>query len=276
MIDCFSRPFGRIILITFRQGVLMSLLTGKKALILGIANERSIAWGITRKLKEQGATIGLTYLNDQLKKWVAPLSEQIGADFLVPMDVTNDQHYLDLKQSVAKNWGKFDILVHSLAFADREDLKRRFSDTSREGFKMACDISAFSLIGLCHYLRDLMNPGGSVISLTYHGSQLVYTGYNVMGVAKAALEASSRYLADDLGSLNIRVNTISSGPIRTLAASAVGVKELTKVIEERSPLKRNVSTEDVGGAAVFLASDLSQAVTGQVLFVDSGFSIMGI
>lgn len=255
----------------------MSLLKGKRALILGIANERSIAWGIARQFKEQGASIGLTYLNDQLKKWVAPLSEQIGSDFLVQMDVTVDQHYDDLKVAVEKNWGKFDILVHSLAFADKEDLKGRFSDTSRAGFKMACDISAFSLIGLCHHLRDLMNPGGSVISLTYHGSQLVYTGYNVMGVAKAALEASNRYLASDLGSLDIRVNSISSGPIRTLAASAVGsVKELTNTIEAKAPLKRNVTTEDVGGAAVFLASDFSRAVTGQILYVDSGFSIMGI
>lgn len=254
----------------------MNLLAGKKALILGVANERSIAWGIARAFKEQGAQIGMTFLNDALKKRVEPLADEIGADFLVEMDVTNDDHYENLNKAVESNWGKFDIIIHSLAFADKEDLKKRFSDTSREGFKMACDISAFSLIGICNSLKPLMNEGGSVVALTYHGSVKVLKGYNVMGVAKAALESTTRYLADDLGPEGIRVNCISAGPIRTLAASGVpGLKGFLKDVEEKAPLRRNVSTEDVGGAAVFLASSLGGGVTGEILYVDSGLNIMG-
>ncbi len=254
----------------------MNLLQGKKALILGVANERSIAWGIARALKAQGADIGMTYLNDALKKRVEPLSEEIGSDFLTELDVTNDDHYEQLRKTVEEKWGKFDILIHSLAFADKEDLKKRFSDTSREGFKMACDISAFSLIGLCNSLRPIMNEGASVVALTYHGSVKVLNGYNVMGVAKAALESSVRYLADDLGPEGIRVNSISAGPIRTLAASGVpGLKGFLKDVEEKAPMRRNVTTEDVGGAAVFLSSSLGNGVTGEILYVDSGLNIMG-
>lgn len=251
----------------------MGLLTGKKALILGVANDKSIAWGITRALKDQGASVALTFLNEQLKKRVEPLSVECGADFIHEMDVTIDEHYTSLKERVEKEWGKFDILVHSLAFANKDDLRCDFSDTSRDGFKLACDISAFSLIGLCHHLKDLMNDNGSVISMTYYGSTKVLDGYNVMGVAKAALEASNRYLAYDLGRRGIRVNTISAGPIRTLAASGVkSIKKAFEVIEENSPLRRNVTTEDVGGTAVYLASNLSSGVSGQILFVDSGIS----
>lgn len=254
----------------------MNLLQGKKALILGVANERSIAWGIARALKAQGADIGMTYLNDALKKRVEPLSDEIGSDFLTELDVTNDDHYEQLRKTVEEKWGKFDILIHSLAFADKEDLKKRFSDTSREGFKMACDISAFSLIGLCNSLRPVMNEGASVVALTYHGSVKVLNGYNVMGVAKAALESSVRYLADDLGPEGIRVNSISAGPIRTLAASGVpGLKGFLKDVEEKAPMRRNVTTEDVGGAAVFLSSSLGNGVTGEILYVDSGLNIMG-
>jgi enoyl-[acyl-carrier protein] reductase I len=256
---------------------MQQILKGKKALVLGIANEMSIAWGIARAFKEQGASLGITYLNEALKKRVDPLAEQVGADFVAEMDVTNDAHYGALKAEVEKRWGKFDILIHSLAFADRNDLKGRFADTSREGFKMACDISAFSLVGLCHHLAPLMNEGGSVIAMTYHGSQKVIAGYNVMGVAKAALEASARYLADDLGPQKIRVNCISAGPIRTLAASGVpGLRKIFEQVDERAPMRQNVTTEDVGGSAVYLASQLSNGVTGQIVYVDSGFSIMGI
>jgi enoyl-[acyl-carrier protein] reductase I len=255
----------------------MGILAGKKALILGVANDMSIAWGIAKQLKEQGATVGLTYLNDQLKKRVEPLADELGVDFLVEMDVTVDEHYDNLKNTVESKWGKFDILVHSLAFADRADLKADFSDTSRAGFKMACDISAFSLVGLCHSLKDLMNEEASVMAMTYRGSVNVLPGYNVMGVAKAALEASTRYLAEDLGRKSIRVNCISAGPIRTLAASGVpGLKKFLSTVEEKAPLRRNVTTGDVGGTAVFLASDLSRGVTGQVLYVDSGVNIMGL
>lgn len=249
----------------------MSLLAGKKALILGVANEKSIAWGITRALKEQGASVALSFLNDQLKKRVEPLAEEVGADFTFEMDVTNEDHYPSMVKTVEEKWGKFDIIVHSLAFANRDDLKGRFTDTSRDGFKLACDISAFSLIGLCHSLKPLLNPGASIMAMTYHGSQQVISGYNVMGVAKAALESSCRYLADDLGQDGIRVNCISAGPIRTLAASGVpGMRDIFTRIDESSPLRRNVTTEDVGGSAVYLASQLSNGVTGQILYVDSG------
>lgn len=254
----------------------MALLQGKKALILGVANEMSIAWGITKAFKEHGAQVALTYLNDGLKKRVEPLADQVGADFLCEMDATNDDHYSQLRKTVEEKWGKFDILVHSLAFADRNDLKADFSDTSREGFKLACDVSAFSLVGLCHHLKDIMNPEGSVMAMTYHGSQQVLRGYNVMGVAKAALEASSRYLSEDLGRKQLRVNCISAGPIRTLASSAVpGLRDVFKMVEEKAPLHRNVTQDDVAGMAVYLASDLSRGVTGQTLYVDSGLAIMG-
>lgn len=253
----------------------MGLLTGKRALILGVANDMSIAWGITKAFKEQGASVALTFLNENLKKRVEPLANEVGADFICEMDVTNDAHYGELKKTIEEKWGKFDILVHSLAFADKNDLKGRFVETSRDGFKMACDISAFSLIGLCQSLKDNLNDDAAVIAMTYHGSVKVLKGYNVMGVAKAALEASARYLADDLGPQNIRVNCISAGPIRTLAASGVpGLKDFLKVIEEKAPLRKNVTQDDVGGTAVYLASNLSHGVTGQVLYVDSGISII--
>jgi enoyl-[acyl-carrier protein] reductase I len=253
----------------------VGLLTGKKALILGVANDMSIAWGITKAFKEQGASVALTFLNDNLKKRVEPMANEVGADFICEMDVTVDDHYEQLKKTIEEKWGKFDILVHSLAFADREDLKGRFVDTSRAGFKMACDISAFSLIGLCHTLKDNLNDDASVMAMTYYGSVKVLKGYNVMGVAKAALEASTRYLADDLGHQNIRVNCISAGPIRTLAASGVpGLKDIFKIIDEKAPLRKNITQADVAGTAVYLASSLSHGVTGQVLYVDSGISII--
>lgn len=253
----------------------MGLLTGKKALILGVANDMSIAWGIAKALRAEGAQVALSFLNENLKKRVDPLAAEVGADFTFEMDVTNNDHYDQVQKLVTEKWGKFDILVHSLAFGDKSDLKGRFVETSREGFKMACDISAFSLIGLCNALKNNMNDGASVIAMTYHGSTKVLKGYNVMGVAKAALEASTRYLADDLGPQNIRVNCISAGPIRTLAASAVpGLKDFLKVIEEKAPMRKNVTQEDVGGTAVYLSSRLSTGVTGQVIYVDSGINIM--
>ena len=253
----------------------MGLLTGKKALILGVANDMSIAWGIAKALKAEGAQVALSFLNENLQKRVDPLAVEVGADFTFEMDVTNNDHYPRLQKLVEEKWGKFDILIHSLAFGDKADLKGRFVETSREGFKMACDVSAFSLIGLCNSLKDNMNDNASVIAMTYHGSTKVLKGYNVMGVAKAALEASARYLADDLGPQNIRVNCISAGPIRTLAASAVpGLKDFLKTIEEKAPMRKNVTQDDVGGTAVYLASRLSNGVTGQVLYVDSGINII--
>ena len=257
--------------------ILWKILAGKRALILGVANERSIAWGITKAFKAHGASLALTYLNDQLKKRVEPLAKEIGADFIHETDVTIDEHYARLADRVKSEWGNFDILVHSLAFANRDDLQGRFVATTREGFKLACDVSAFSLIGLANCLREMIRPGGSIMAMTYHGSTKVLEGYNVMGVAKAALEASTRYLANDLGQDKIRVNCISAGPIRTLASSAVKTAKTTaEYIEQRAPLRRNVSIDDVAGTAVYLASPLSEAVTGQVLYVDSGISIMAM
>lgn len=254
----------------------MKLLEGKKALIFGVANDRSIAWGIAQEFKKHGAQIALSYANDALKKRVEPLAEEVGADFTFEMDVTNDDHYEGLESKVKEHWESFDILVHSIAFADRQDLKGQFVDTSRKGFQLACDVSAFSLVGLSQKLQSMMNNEGSVLAMTYYGSQKVVQNYNVMGVAKAALESSTRYLAEDLGAKGIRVNCISAGPIKTLAASGIsGFRTLLSQVEEKAPLKRNVTQEDVGGNAVYLASDLSKGVTGQVLYVDSGLSILG-
>jgi enoyl-[acyl-carrier protein] reductase I len=254
----------------------MGLLTGKKALILGVANDRSIAWGIAKALKAQGASIALTYMNDAIHKRVEPLSQELGADFIALMDVSNDDHYPALKKTVEEKWGKFDILIHSLAFADKDDLSKPFLQTSRKGFLMACDISAYSLVGLCQHLEPIMNDGGSVVAMTYYGSQKVIKNYNVMGVAKAALEASTRYLAYDLGPRKIKVNCISAGPIKTLAASGIsGFRSLLSQVEEIAPMKEGVSQDDVAGAAVYLTTSLSGGVTGQVLYVDSGLSILG-
>jgi enoyl-[acyl-carrier protein] reductase I len=254
----------------------MGILEGKKALIFGVANERSIAWGIANEFKKQGAQIALSYVNDAIKKRVEPLAEQIGADFTFEMDVCNDDHYQSVHNLVKEKWGDFDIIVHSIAFADRKDLKDKFLNTSREGFKMACDISAFSLVGLSNALTPLMNEKGSIMAMSYYGSQKVITNYNVMGVAKAALEASTRYLANDLGEKKIRVNCISAGPIKTLAASGIsGFRDLLSKVEEVAPMRENITPADVGGTATYLASDLSNGVTGQVIYVDSGLSILG-
>jgi enoyl-[acyl-carrier protein] reductase I len=258
------------------EEIYMGILEGKRALILGVANERSIAWGITKKLKEAGASVALSYVNEGIQKRVEPLAEQVGADFTFEMDVSNDDHYDSLASKIKEHWDSFDILVHSIAFADRTDLKGQFVDTSREGFKLACDISAFSLVGLTHSLKDMINENGSIMAMSYYGSQKVVQNYNVMGVAKAALEASTRYLAYDMGEKKVKVNCISAGPIKTLAASGIsGFRDLLSQVEEKAPLKQNVNPEDIGGSALYLASDLSSGVTGQVLYVDSGLSIMG-
>lgn len=254
----------------------MGILSGKKALIFGVANERSIAWGIAQEFKKQGAQVALSFLNDALKKRVEPLAQSIEADFIFEMDVTQDDHYVKAVEVVKEKWGEFDILVHSIAFADRTDLKGNFVDTSREGFNLACDISAFSLVGLSQHFHPLIKQGGSIMAMTYYGSQKVIRNYNVMGVAKAALEASTRYLASDLGPKGIRVNCVSAGPIKTLAASGIsGFRDLLNKVEEIAPMRTNVSPENVGGTACYLASDLSIGVTGQVLYVDSGLSILG-
>ena len=254
----------------------MGILAGKKALIFGIANDRSIAYGVAEEFKNQGASIALSYVNDAIKKRVEPIAEKLGADFTFEMDVLNDDHYDSLPAKIKEHWGSFDIIVHSIAFADREDLKDSFVKTSRAGYKLACDVSAFSLVGLSNSLYPMMNEGGSIMAMTYYGSQKVITNYNVMGVAKAALESSTRYLANDLGQKDIRVNCISAGPIKTLAASGIsGFRSLLSKVEEVAPMRKNVTPKDVGGTATYLASNLSTGVTGQVIYVDSGLSILG-
>ncbi len=253
------------------------LLQGKRALILGVANNKSIAYGVAQSFKEQGARLAFSYVGDAIKKRVDPISEEMGGEFTVALDVCNDAQIAEAVQFVQEKWGGVDILVHSVAYANREDLQGRFLDTKRDGYALAQEVSSYSLTAVCQAFEPLLTDGASVITMTYNGSQRVLPGYNVMGVAKAGLEASVRYLAVDLGAKNVRINAISAGPIKTLAASAVAsLKNFFSHIEENAPLRRNVTTTDVGGSAVFLGSDLSAAVTGQILYVDSGYNIMGI
>lgn len=253
------------------------LLKGKKALILGLANNKSIAFGIAEAFKAQGARLAFNYAGDAIKKRVEPLSEELGGEFTFPCDVSDDAQIEAAAALVREQWGTVDILVHSIAFANREDLQGRYLDTSREGFRLALDISAYSLTGVCRAFEPLLERGASVLTMTYHGSQQIIPGYNVMGVAKAALEASMRYIAWDLGPKGVRINAISAGPIKTLASSAVAsLKGFFARIEEASILHRNVTPHDVGGAAVYLASDLASAVSGQILYVDSGFHVVGV
>ena len=249
------------------------LMAGKKGLIVGVANERSIAWGIARRVAAAGAQLAFTYQGDVLLKRVQPLAESIGADLLVPMDVTDEAQVDDAFAQVQSNLGGLDFLVHSIAYAEREDLKGRTIDTSREGFLKAMEISVYSLLLLARNAEPLMSDGGSIVAMTYYGSVKAVPNYNVMGIAKAGLEAAVRYLALDLGEKNIRVNAISAGPIKTLAASGVsGLRGLLAVMAERAPLRRNVDTDDVGAAGLYLLSDLAKGVTGEVHYVDAGLS----
>ncbi|HUG38954.1 MAG TPA: enoyl-ACP reductase FabI [Longimicrobiales bacterium] len=252
------------------------LMEGRRVMVFGVANERSIAWGISRVFHEQGARLGFNYVGEALEKRVRPLAESVDADLILPCDVTEDAQVSEAFSAVRETWGGLDVLIHSVAFADRADLDGRFSDTSRAGFLQAMEISAYSMVHLAREAAPLMAEGGTMLTMTYYGAEKVVQNYNVMGVAKAALEASVRYLAADLGTQGIRVNAISAGPIKTLAASGVrGFRNILAMVEERAPLHRNVTQEDVGRNALYLCSDLSAGVTGQVVHVDSGFSILG-
>ena len=252
------------------------LLKDKKAAIFGVANNKSIAYGISKAFKDNGARLAFSYVGEAIQKRVEPISEEIGGEFTFPCDVSLDEEVLAAAEIIKKEWGTIDVLVHSVAFAAREDLQGRFIDTSRDGFKLALDISAYSLVALSKAFEDMINPGGSIITLTYYGSTKVIPNYNVMGVAKAALDCSMRYLASELGPKDIRVNAISAGPIRTLAASAVsGMKDRLSDLADKSPLRRNVTIEDVGGLATFLASNLAYGITGDTIFVDAGYNIIG-
>ena len=255
----------------------MGLLDGKNALIFGVANDHSIAWGIAQALQEAGAEVGFSSIESLLDKRVRPLAASIGSTFVEPCDVQSDAEIA----RVFARWGEthdgLDVLVHALAFAKREDLSGAFVDTSRDGFALALDVSAYSLVALAREAKPLLHQGSSILTLTYYGAEKVVGNYNVMGVAKAALEASVRYLAADLGPAGVRVNAISAGPVRTLAATGIaGFKRMYGSFAEVAPLRTNITIEDVGRSALFLASDLSSAVTGEVLFVDGGFNIVGV
>ena len=253
-------------------------LAGKTALVFGVANKRSIAWAIAQALHTAGARLAFTYQGERLKENVEELVGTFGADTpLYPCDVTQDQEIARVFEQLGAAFGKLDVLLHSVAFAPKEALEGQFVDTTREAFRMAHDVSAYSLVALARGAAPLMNEGGSIIAMTYHGSVKVVPHYNVMGVAKAALEASARYLAYDLGPKKIRVNCISAGPVNTLAARGIaGFTGMLKHYAEHAPLKRNIEPSELGAAGLFLASDMSSATTGQVLYVDCGYEIMGM
>ncbi len=254
----------------------MSLLQGKNALVFGVANERSIAWGIAKAFHEHGATLGLSYAGEALERRVRPLADSIGCSFVESCDVASDEQIQQVAARAADTFGEIDILVHAIAFANRDELTGPYYNTSRAGFHLAMDISVYSFTALAKAFQPLMRPRGAMVTLTYYGAEKVSPNYNVMGVAKAALEASVRYLAYDFGKQGVRVNAISAGPIRTLAAAGVsGFKSMYRQFAEIAPLHENVTTEDVGGAAVFLCSDLAAKTTGEVLYVDSGYNILG-
>ncbi len=252
----------------------MGFLAGKKGIVLGVANDKSIAWGVARACHREGARLGFNYLGDSLKKRVVPLAESIGADFAEPLDVADDAAIGAFFDKVARHFGTIDFLVHSIAYANRDNLKGRFMDTTREDFRTALEISAYSFIACARHAARLMPEGGAMLTMSYLGAVRAVPNYNVMGVAKAALEAGVRYLAQDLGPEGIRVNAISAGPIRTLAASAIGdFRKLLAKAARGSMLKRNVTQEEVGDTAAFLVSDLASGITGEVLYVDGGFHV---
>jgi enoyl-[acyl-carrier protein] reductase I len=255
----------------------LPLMAGKKGLIMGIANERSLAWGIARTVAAHGAELAVTYQGDAFEKRVRPLAEQLRAPLVMPADVTDPASLDAVFATLADAWDRLDFVVHAVAYADREELKGRYLDTSAGNFQKSMMISCYSFTDLCRRAAPLMSEGGGLVTLTYAGAERVMPHYNVMGVAKAALEASVRYLAVDLGGDGIRVNAISAGPVRTLAASGIGdFRYILKWNEYNSPLKRNTTIEDVGGAALYLLSDLGAGTTGEVLHVDSGYHVVGM
>lgn len=254
------------------------MLAGKKALIFGVANERSIAWAIAQELRAQGAELGFTFAGEVLEKRVRPLAESVGSNIVLPCDVTKDDEIERVFEQVGAKWTGLDILIHAIAYAKKEDLSQPYVQTSREGFQTALDISAYSLVALTRCAAPLMRGrGGSIITLTYMGSEKVIPNYNVMGIAKAALEASVRYLAHDLGAEGTRINAISAGPVKTLAASGIaGFRDMLQYAAERAPLKRNIDPGEVAKTAAYLASDMGSGVTGEILHVDAGYHIMGM
>ena len=253
------------------------LMGGKKGLIMGLANDRSLAWGIAKALADQGAELAFSYQGEALQKRVAPLAEQLGSDFLIDCDVSDMEAVDRAFDEIRARWGRLDFLVHAIGFSDKNELRGKFVDTSLDKFLMTMNISVFSFVTVTRKARELMADGGSVLTLSYYGAEKVIPHYNVMGVAKSALETSVKYLAMDLGPEKIRVNAISAGPIKTLAASGIGdFRYIMKWNEYNSPLRRNVTIEDVGGAALYLLSDLASGVTGEIHHVDAGYNVVGM
>jgi enoyl-[acyl-carrier protein] reductase I len=254
-----------------------SLMAGKRGLIMGLANDKSIAWGIAKACADAGAELAFSYQGDALKKRVGPLAEKLGSDFVEPCDVGDAASMDALFEAIEKRWGKLDFVVHAIGFSDKNELRGRYVDTSRDNFALTMDISVYSFTAIMQRAEKLMADGGSAVTLTYYGAERIMPHYNVMGVAKAALEASVRYLAEDLGKDNIRVNAISAGPIKTLAASGIGdFRYIMKWNEYNSPLRRNVTIDDVGKSALYLLSDLGSGVTGETHHVDAGYHVVGM
>ena len=255
----------------------MGLLDGKKGLVFGVANKHSIAWGIARALASEGAELGFSYAIAKLERRVRPLAESLGATLIEQCNVNDDAEIEAVFAQARDHFGELDILVHSIAFADMEDLSRDFIETGRHGFLTAMETSVYSLVALARAAAPMMRPGGSIMAMTYYGGEKVVPGYNVMGVAKSALEASVRYLASELGPKGVRVNAISAGPIKTLSTAMIpGFRKMLQFYEHVAPLRQSVTQEDVGQMAVFLASDMARNTTGQALFVDGGYNIMGL
>ena len=253
------------------------VMTGKKGLVMGVANERSLAWGIAKAVADQGAELAFTFQGEALEKRVRPLAEEVGSKLILPCDVTDEASIDATFAAIEKSWGKLDFVVHAIAYSDKEELKGQYVDTSLDNFLKTMHISCFSFTTIARRAAPLMTEGGSLITLTYYGAERVMPHYNVMGVAKAALEASVRYLAVDLGGRNIRVNALSAGPAKTLAASGIGdFRYILKWNQYNSPLKRNVTLQDIGGAGLYLLSDLSSGVTGETHHVDCGYHVVGM
>lgn len=255
----------------------MGLLTGKNALIFGLANDKSIAWGIAQAFAREGANLGFSYAGEILAKRVHPLAEQVGAKFVEECDVSSDEQITSIAEKAKAHFGEIDILVHSIGFAKKEELQGQFYNTSREGFHTAMDISVYSFVGLARAFQPILRKGASLLTLTYYGAVKVAPNYNMMGVAKAALETATRYLAADFGPQGIRVNAISAGPLRTLAAMGVtGFRDMYKNYADMAPMRENITIDDCGNAALYLCSDMAARVTGEILYVDSGYNIMGV
>lgn len=253
------------------------LMAGKRGLIMGVANDRSLAWGITKALADQGAELAFSYQGEALERRVRPLAEQIGSDFLIPCDVSDMASIDAAFDALKERWGTIDFVVHAIGYSNKDELRGRFVDTTLDNFLMTMNISVYSLTAVAKRAEELMPSGGSILTLTYYGAEKVVPHYNVMGVAKSALETSVKYLAMDMGPKKIRVNAVSAGPIKTLAASGIGdFRYILKWNELNSPLRRNVTIEDVGGAGLYLLSDLSAGVTGEIHHVDAGYNIIGM